>query len=137
MDALDDLPSSDEPCRLCLKKCDQAYSVYVHSADGLLRELPKKILDCVALEIGDASNFQLVCSECICKLDYFHEFRENCRKCQTFFDGGFCGLLGCCLLKRNVCLCYRDDAVLPNGGSGGRAAAAVPSTARSGRAAGD
>uniref|UniRef100_A0A8D8HDM6 Zinc finger protein 425 n=1 Tax=Culex pipiens TaxID=7175 RepID=A0A8D8HDM6_CULPI len=86
MDALDDLPSSDEPCRLCLKKCDQAYSVYVHSADGLLRELPKKILDCVALEIGDASNFQLVCSECICKLDYFHEFRENCRKCQTFFD---------------------------------------------------
>lgn len=95
MDALDDLPSSDEPCRLCLKKCDQAYSVYVHSADGLLRELPKKILDCVALEIGDASNFQLVCSECICKLDYFHEFRENCRKCQTFFDGGFLRVEGC------------------------------------------
>uniref|UniRef100_A0A1Q3EYH7 Putative c2h2-type zn-finger protein n=1 Tax=Culex tarsalis TaxID=7177 RepID=A0A1Q3EYH7_CULTA len=85
MDALD-LPSSDEPCRLCLKKCDQAYSIYVNSADGLLRELPKKILECIALEISESANYQLVCSECICKLDYFHEFRENCRKCQTFFD---------------------------------------------------
>lgn len=88
MDALD-LPSSDEPCRLCLKKCDQAYSIYVNSADGLLRELPKKILECIALEISDAEPqlfSKLVCSECVCKLDYFHEFRENCRKCQTFFD---------------------------------------------------
>ncbi|XP_055640746.1 zinc finger protein 568-like isoform X2 [Toxorhynchites rutilus septentrionalis] len=88
MDSLH-LPPSEDPCRLCLKKCEQTYGIYINSPDGLLRELPRKILDCIALEISDAEPqlfSQLVCSECVCKLDYFHEFRENCRKCQTFFS---------------------------------------------------
>ncbi|XP_053697346.1 zinc finger protein 436-like [Sabethes cyaneus] len=89
MDTLQ-LPAAEDPCRLCLRKCDpQAYGLYVNSPDGLLRELPKKILECIALEISDNEPplfSKLVCSECICKLDYFHEFRENCRKCQAFFN---------------------------------------------------
>lgn len=88
------LPPSGDPCRLCLKKCEQSYGMYINSADGLLRELPKKILECIALEVSDNEPpifSKLVCSECICKLDYFHEFRENCRKCQAFFSGQFPG----------------------------------------------
>ncbi|XP_055549173.1 zinc finger protein 2-like [Wyeomyia smithii] len=88
MDTLQ-LPAAEDPCRLCLRKCEQAYGLYVNSPDGLLRELPKKILECIALEISDSEPplfSKIVCSECICKLDYFHEFRENCRKCQTFFN---------------------------------------------------
>ncbi|XP_001651835.2 zinc finger protein 239 [Aedes aegypti] len=88
MDSLQLLPSGD-PCRLCLKKCEQSYGLYVNSPDGLMRELPKKILDCIALEITDDEPqifSKLVCSDCVYKLDYFYEFRENCRKCQAFFS---------------------------------------------------
>lgn len=89
MDSLQLLPSGD-PCRLCLKKCEQSYGLYVNSPDGMVRELARKILDCIALEITDNEPevfSKLVCSDCIYKLDYFHEFRENCRKCQAFFSG--------------------------------------------------
>ncbi|XP_055606822.1 endothelial zinc finger protein induced by tumor necrosis factor alpha-like [Uranotaenia lowii] len=86
-------PASEDPCRLCLKKCAQITydggGMYVNSQDGLLRELPRKILECIALEVSDNEPqlfSKLVCGECICKLDYFHEFRENCRKCQSFFQ---------------------------------------------------
>ncbi|XP_058825341.1 zinc finger protein with KRAB and SCAN domains 8-like [Topomyia yanbarensis] len=88
MDTLQ-LTANEDPCRLCLKKCEQSYGMYVTSPDGLLRELPRKILECIALEISESEPqifSKLVCSECICKLDYFHEFRENCRKCQAFFS---------------------------------------------------
>nr|XP_029720030.1 gastrula zinc finger protein XlCGF48.2-like [Aedes albopictus] len=88
MDSLQLLPSGD-PCRLCLKKCEQSYGLYVNSPDGMVRELARKILDCIALEITDNEPevfSKLVCSDCIYKLDYFHEFRENCRKCQAFFS---------------------------------------------------
>ncbi|XP_062563933.1 zinc finger protein 239-like isoform X2 [Armigeres subalbatus] len=88
IDSFQLLPSGD-PCRLCLKKCEQSYGLYVNSPDGILRELPKKILDCIALVVTDNEPHifsKLVCSDCICKLDYFYEFRENCRKCQAFFS---------------------------------------------------
>ncbi|XP_058061886.1 zinc finger protein 613-like [Anopheles bellator] len=76
-------------CRLCLKKCE-LFGMHITSADGLLRNVPKMLQECISIEVNDREPnmfSKLICNDCLYKLELFAAFREQSLKSQEYYYG--------------------------------------------------
>lgn len=76
-------------CRLCALKCGQQSGspggVAIFSDEGQLRQVRKKIHDCLQFHVNDADKFpRTVCRDCLYRLDEAHEFLIKCLESQQF-----------------------------------------------------
>uniref|UniRef100_A0A182IKD1 Uncharacterized protein n=1 Tax=Anopheles atroparvus TaxID=41427 RepID=A0A182IKD1_ANOAO len=77
-------------CRLCLKKCEELFGMFITSPDGVLRNLPKMIRECILIEVTDCEPHffsKFICNECIYRLELFYSFREQSLKNQEYYNG--------------------------------------------------
>lgn len=74
-------------CRLCALKCDSP-GISMFSYEGIIRDVKKKINDCLRFLIDDQDKFpKTICNECAYKLDIFHEFLIKSLESQKFLSG--------------------------------------------------
>ncbi|XP_058129893.1 oocyte zinc finger protein XlCOF22-like [Anopheles ziemanni] len=78
-------------CRLCLTKCEECeFGMCITSQDGVLRNLPKMIRECILIDVTDCEPHffsKFICNECIYRLELFYSFREQSLKNQEYYNG--------------------------------------------------